>query len=168
MNLTGDSSEDSSSSSITNKAKIIMITAMNHITLAVSDIDQSFIFYRDILGLKPLVKWNKGAYFFVGDSKAGVAGSGFWFCLNVDKARVPNPCYTHYAFTVSEENFNLMAAKIVGSGCKLFKENTSPGESLYFLDPDGHKLEIHVGTADMRIIIKKNHPGHWENVEWFV
>lgn len=42
-----------------------MITAMNHITLAVTDIDKSFLFYRDLVGLKPLVKWDKGAYFFV-------------------------------------------------------------------------------------------------------
>jgi hypothetical protein len=65
-------------------------------------------------------------------------------------------------------NFNTIINKIITSGCITFKENTSPGKSLYFLDPDGHKLEIHVGTPEMRIAVKKADAGHWKNVEWFV
>lgn len=145
-----------------------MITSMNHITLAIIDIDKSFEFYRDVLGLKPLVKWDKGAYFFVGESTTNLLGHGFWFCLNVDEKRILNPCETHYAFTVPENHFDAMTRKIILSGCKQFKENTSPGKSLYFLDPDGHKLEIHVGSPEMRIAAKKEDAGHWGDVEWFV
>ena len=47
-----------------------MITGMNHITLAVTNIDRSFKFYRDVVGLKPLCLWNNGAYFLVGSSAA--------------------------------------------------------------------------------------------------
>lgn len=136
-----------------------MIIAMNHITLAVKDIDKSFMFYSEIMGLKPLVKWDKGAYFLVGD---------FWFCLNVDQNRVANPCYTHYAFTVTKERFDKVCSAIIASGAQIFKDNTSPGESLYFLDPDGHKLEIHVGNWQNRIDAKKIDLGAWKNVEWFV
>jgi len=132
-----------------------MITSMNHITLGVTNIDKSFVFYRDVLSLKPLVRWDKGAYFSVGEPNITVLGSGFWFCLNVDEKRISNPCYTHYAFTVLENDFDQMVAKIICSGCKIFKDNTSPGNSLYFLDPDGHKLEIHVGTPEARIAVKK-------------
>lgn len=109
-----------------------MISGMNHITLAVTDIDRSFDFYQKVLGLKPLVKWEKGAYFLVGD---------FWFCLNVDARRKRNPCYTHYAL-VTKDNFEIMTQKILDFGTCIFKENTSPGTSLYFLDPDDHKLEF--------------------------
>lgn len=56
----------------------------------------------------------------------------------------------------------------MNSGAILFKENTSPGKSLYFLDLDGHKLEIHVGDWKTRIAAKKENPGKWTNVEWFV
>jgi len=35
----------------------------NHLTLAVSNIERSFIFYRDVLGFKPLCRWHAGAYF---------------------------------------------------------------------------------------------------------
>ncbi len=136
-----------------------MINGINHITLAVKEIDKSFAFYKDILGLKPLVKWDKGAYFLSGD---------FWFCLNVDEKREPNPCYTHYAFTVHQDNFTIMAKKIINSGAHIFKENSSPGESLYFLDPNGHRLEIHACNWQDRIKAKKENIGSWKNVEWFV
>lgn len=145
-----------------------MITGVNHITLAVQNIERSFIFYRDILGLQALVKWERGAYFLVGKQDNNLPGSGFWFCLNFDPLRQVQPCYTHYAFSVNEDDFQKMEAKIIASGATVFKENTSPGKSLYFLDPDGHKLEIHLGTFRDRIVAKKETPGDWKNVEWFV
>lgn len=136
-----------------------MIIGMSHITLAVKDIGKSFYFYRDVLGLKPLCLWDRGAYFLVGD---------FWFCLNVDEKRQPNPCYTHYAFSVSPDEFITMSRRIIDSGAVVFKDNTSPGDSLYFLDPNQHKLELHVSDWKTRIDAKKADPGAWKNIEWFV
>lgn len=136
-----------------------MITAINHMTLACLDISASFAFYKDVLGFKPLVKWDKGAYFLVGD---------LWFCLNADANRKANPCYTHYAFTVNKNDFDAMSKRIKSSGSTIFKDNSSPGESLYFLDPDGHKLEIHVGDWRSRIRAKKADAGSWKSVEWFL
>lgn len=138
-----------------------MIIGMNHVTLAITDLEKSFVFYREMLGLKPLVKWDRGAYFLVGE---------FWFCLNVDPKRQdrPNPCYTHYAFTVDSKKFAVMSSKIINSDVKVFKDNTSPGASLYFLDPDGHKLELHVSNWQERVKVKKAYPGDWQNVEWFI
>jgi catechol 2,3-dioxygenase-like lactoylglutathione lyase family enzyme len=138
---------------------MMSIKSINHITLACIDVDRSFAFYRDVLGFRPLVKWDKGAYFLVGE---------LWFCLNVDASRTPNLCYTHYAFSVSAHDFQHMSEKIAQSGAYIFKENTSPGESLYFLDPDGHKLEIHVENWQSRIEAKKENRGVWKDVEWFV
>jgi catechol 2,3-dioxygenase-like lactoylglutathione lyase family enzyme len=140
-----------------------MITNLNHITLAVKNIDKSFAFYRDILSLKPLVKWDNGAYFLAGDES-----DGFWFCLNVDERCAPGLGYTHYAFSVPQEKFNQLSEKIINFDSRIFKENTSPGDSLYFSDPDGHKLEIHVGNWKQRIEVKKSNPGNWQNVEWFI
>ena len=142
-----------------------MITGLNHITLAVKDIDKSFVFYHDVLGFKPLCKWEGSAYFLVGDPDQ--PGS-VWFCLDRDGHRRKTFCNTHYAFSVSPEDFSAMSERIVHSGAIIFKENTSPGDSLYFLDPDGHKLEIHVGDWQTRIQAKKENPGNWKNVEWFV
>lgn len=139
---------------------------MNHLTLAVRDIKVSFEFYAAVLGLKPLVRWDKGAYFLIGEINNEL--SGFWFCLNVDEKREPSPCYTHYAFSVSKNDFDKMSAKIIASDARIFKQNTSPGESLYFLDPDGHKLELHVGNLQERVVTKRANIGAWKNVEWFI
>lgn len=136
-----------------------MIKGMNHITLAVKDINKSFRFYSEILGLKPLVKWDKGAYFLTDD---------FWFYLNVDELHQPTVGYTHYAFTVNPQDFDNMSQQIINSGATVFKDNTSPGDSLYFLDPDGHKLEIHTGNWKSRVDAKKVELGHWKKVEWFI
>jgi len=146
------------------KSSNIAPFSMNHITLAVREIERSFVFYRDIVRLKPLVKWDKGAYFLVGHEEE----KSLWFCLNVDKKRKASECYTHYAFSVKLEDFELITAKIINSGAPIFKENTSPGNSLYFLDPDGHKLEMHVGDWHSRLTFKKTNPGNWQNIEWFI
>lgn len=136
-----------------------MISGLNHITLAVTNIDTSFEFYSEVLGLKPLAKWDKGAYFLAGD---------FWFCLNVDEARRPAEDYTHYAFSVDQKAFLDMKKKIEQAGYGAFKENTSPGDSFYFADPDGHKLEIHTQNYKDRVAEKKKDAGQWQNVEWFI
>ncbi len=141
-----------------------MITGLNHLTLAVKDIETSFAFYRDVVGFKPLCKWEGSAYFLVGNP--GQPGC-LWFCLDRDVHRQKAFCSTHYAFSVSSEEFKEMSERIIQSGAILFKENTSPGDSLYFLDPDSHKLEIHVGDWQQRLQTKKENPGNWKDVEWF-
>ncbi len=121
-----------------------MLKGINHITIAVKNLEKSFNFYKDILGFKPLMKHSKGAYFLLGD---------LWFCLELDSntRSEPLPEYTHIAFSVDSNDFEAISDKIVLSGSKIWKENRSEGDSLYFLDPDGHKLEIHVGDWKSRL-----------------
>jgi catechol 2,3-dioxygenase-like lactoylglutathione lyase family enzyme len=51
--------------------------------------------------------------------------------------------YTHYAFSIDENDFAAFVARLTQAGVTSWKENKSEGESFYFLDPDGHKLEAH-------------------------
>ncbi len=136
-----------------------MIKGINHITLSVKDVDQSFEFYTQILGFKPVVKWPKGAYLLAGD---------LWFCLFLDdntrKSKLPE--YTHIAFTISEQNFKIMSERIKKSGAKIWQENQTEGDSLYFVDPNGHKLEIHASSLKARIKWAKINP--WDGLEFFI
>ena len=128
-----------------------VITGLNHITLAVRDLDRSFDFYAGVLGLKPVARWPKGAYFSAGD---------LWLALTLD-ARTrggPLPEYTHVAFTVAPDDFDAMCRRIATSGAKTWQQNTSEGASHYFLDPDGHKLEIHVSDLAARMRAAKENP----------
>lgn len=136
-----------------------MITGINHVTLAVKDLEESFKFYQDVLGFKPLAKWKKGAYFLAGD---------FWFCLIHDEKTKESPRtdYTHIAFTVSEQDFEKISNRIKHSQAKIWQDNTSEGASLYFTDPNNHKLEIHASDLARRIKTAKENP--WEGLELFV
>ena len=133
-----------------------MITSLNHMTLAVTDIERSFDFYRNVMGLTPLCRWDKGAYFLAGD---------VWFSLNVDptrsatiKDRGLTDDYTHYAFSVSDSDFIPMRQKLLDAGVLEFQPSKSPGQSFYFVDPDGHKLEIHVGNWKNRMNALRDKP----------
>ncbi len=144
-----------------------MIVGLNHINLAVSNMETSFHFYKNIVGLTPLCRWEGSAYFLAGpiDSLNSI-----WVCLDLDRdhLRKPSPCYSHVAFRVNDNDFDAVSKRIIESNTIIFKENKSFGKSLYFLDPDHHKLEIHVGTWQERIAHKKENLGNWKNVEWFV
>ncbi|MFS4438789.1 VOC family protein [Paracoccaceae bacterium GXU_MW_L88] len=120
-----------------------MITGLNHITLAVTDLDRSITFYRDVLGFRLRAAWASGAYF---------DASGLWLCLSLDAhaASRPHQDYSHLAFDISPENYDAMAEKI-SRAAKTWKDNKSEGASLYFLDPDGHKLELHCGDLESRL-----------------
>ena len=144
-----------------------MIKGINHINISVADIERSFLFYKDVLGFKPLCKSEGSAYFLAGHPDDPGC---LWFSLDLDRngLRRPSPCNTHFAFSVNDQDFDVLSSCITQSGAKVFKDNTSLGKSLYFLDPDDHKLEIHVGNWQARIRAKKEKPGNWKNVEWFV
>lgn len=118
-----------------------MISGLNHITLAVSNLERSLGFYIDILGFKGHVKWDSGAYLSVGE---------IWLCLSRDE-----PCskadYTHIAFDISPNDFKAFSSRVLSSGVEVWKQNKSEGQSLYILDPDGHKLEVHVGSLGSRL-----------------
>ncbi len=121
-----------------------MIRGLNHLTLAVRDVDRAVAFYRDVLGFDVVKTWPEGAYLTAGT---------LWLCLSRDPlARdAPHPDYTHAAFDVRAEDFEQASQRIRSSGATVWKENRSEGASLYFLDPDGHKLELHVGSLESRL-----------------
>lgn len=121
-----------------------MITGLNHITFAVVDVDRALAFYRDILGASVEKQWSKGAYLELG---------GVWICLSLDPlaAEQPRSDYTHAAFSVSVEALADFEALFDHHNVTIWKENKSEGDSIYFLDPDGHKLELHVGTLKTRL-----------------
>lgn len=119
--------------------------AFNHITLTVSDLDRAVSFYRDLLGLRLRMTGPRGAY-LSGDG-------GLWVCLERSDGPVGTPegDDSHVAFGLAATDFAALRARLQSAGTPSWKANRSEGESHYFLDPDGHKLEIHVGDLDSRL-----------------
>ena len=129
-----------------------MISGLSHATFAVSNLERSIHFYGDVLGLKALVRWDTGAYLSAGD---------FWVSLALDKAATEatnNSSYSHTAFAVPPEYFRTLREKLLAHDAEEWQINSSPGESFYFLDPDGHKLEIHARTLPDRLAWLRENP----------
>lgn len=128
-----------------------MLTGLNHLTLAVTDLDRSVDFYQHLLQLRLEATWNTGAYLSL---------PGLWLCLSLDPQRqpVPGADYTHYAFTLAADHFAPMVARLRGAGVQEWRDNRSEGASFYFLDPDGHKLEVHVGDLASRLRACRERP----------
>jgi catechol 2,3-dioxygenase-like lactoylglutathione lyase family enzyme len=121
-----------------------LLTGLNHLTLGVADLERSFAFYKDLLGFKPAALWNMGAYLSLG---------GLWLCLSLDDKRAngAEPDYTHYAFDIAQGDFAAFRARLLEAGVTEWRQNRSEGDSFYFLDPDGHQLEAHVGSLASRL-----------------
>jgi len=126
------------------------ITGLNHITLAVTDLNRSLAFYRDSLGCAVRAIWADGAYLEAGN---------LWLCLSRDDdmRSTPRPDYTHIAFSIAEEDFAALSERLKAE-CTIWKDNRSEGASIYFLDPDGHRLELHLGTLQTRLTHYLAHP----------
>lgn len=128
-----------------------MLTGINHLTLAISDLPTSIEFYKNSLGFKLMASWDAGAYLTIGD---------LWLCLSLDdkKEEAPQRDYTHYALSISQKNLASFKARLEVEGIRSWKDNKSEGDSFYFLDPDGHKLEAHVGDLRSRLKMCRLHP----------
>lgn len=128
-----------------------MLTGFNHLTLSCRNLEKSIPFYRDLLGLKLNAVWDNGAYLSL---------PGLWLCLSKEavKPAEPHPEYTHYAFSISSADLPAFRETLHAAGVIEWKENRSEGDSCYFLDPDGHKLEAHDGDLQHRLAACKRQP----------
>ncbi|MBF4177401.1 FosA family fosfomycin resistance glutathione transferase [Lelliottia nimipressuralis] len=130
-----------------------MLQSLNHLTLAVSNLQTSVAFWRDLLGLSLHAQWDTGAYLTCGE---------LWLCLSFDETRdyvPPNESdYTHYAFSVAPADFESFSHRLEQAGVTVWKSNKSEGASFYFLDPDGHKLELHAGDLAARLAACREKP----------
>ena len=131
-----------------------MLNGLNHITVTVKDLDASLEFYAAILGMKPIVRWQKGAYLTLG---------ALWFCLSSGES-LPAGDYSHIALNVEESDFPDIEEKLLNVGAQVWQENTSEGNSIYFLDPNGHKFEVHSGSLESRLLAIRDSP--YEGLEW--
>lgn len=117
------------------------VTGLNHVTLAVADLQRSFDFYVGVLRMTPHARWSRGAYLSAGE---------LWLCLSVDSAK-PAADYSHIALAIRSVDLPEWQSRFADADVRLWKDNTSEGDSIYFLDPDGHQLELHAGDLQSRL-----------------
>lgn len=135
-----------------------MLTGLNHLTLATANLPRSIEFYVELLGFRLAARWETGAYLTLGD---------LWLCLSLDEncASEKQADYTHYAFSVGQDDFEGVTVCLRLRNVIEWKTNSSEGDSFYFSDPDGHRLEVHVGSLASRLEQCRRHP--YAGMEFF-
>jgi catechol 2,3-dioxygenase-like lactoylglutathione lyase family enzyme len=121
------------------------MATIDHVIVKVNDLDASIAFYRDILGFA--VEGVDGPFTVVRagrDAQLQLAPGG-------------TPGFEHYAFATTRAEFDAIYERIRSAGIgygptfDAVGSNTGPGEergargvapTLYFIDPNGHLLEI--------------------------
>ncbi|MFJ2773909.1 VOC family protein [Streptomyces sp. NPDC087300] len=119
-----------------------MSVELNHTIVHARDNRESAAFFADLLGLEITGEW--GPFIAVALSNA----------VTLDFATIPAASITpqHYAFLVSEAEFDAAYAKIGERGITHWADphQKQPGEinrndggkGVYFLDPAGHAMEL--------------------------
>lgn len=128
-----------------------MVTGINHLTFSVKDLEESFDFYTRVLGCRPVARWDEGAYLMAGD---------VWITLIPGEAsRDGSPgVKTHVAFSVSADDFATVSERVTESGAEIWQENRTEGDSVYFTDPAGNKLEIRASDFEARLRMERRNP----------
>jgi len=119
------------------------IEALDHVALSVRDVLRSTQWYVDVLGFERLHedKWN-GIPAFVGNGEAAIAlfpASEKIGSASTDRAAVRT---LHFAFRTDRENFSRAQDELKKRAIPFEFEDHEISHSIYFRDPDGHKIEI--------------------------
>jgi catechol 2,3-dioxygenase len=126
----------------------MQIKAIGHVVLKVRNLERSAAFYRDILGMKEVMRYRGAMAFFSFGSNhhdLGLLQLG-------DRAGQPDPHSTglyHMAFKVGDTLDELRECKahLEQHGVQLIgMSDHGVSQSLYLADPDGNEIELFVDT----------------------
>jgi catechol 2,3-dioxygenase-like lactoylglutathione lyase family enzyme len=117
--------------------------------LYVDDMARSAAFFRDVLGLQPMLETERLIAFDAGRQGVLLVFARGQSIEDMPSERGVVPGHDgqgplHMAFAISEGQYEAWKAHLASAGVPLRGEMRWPrgGRSLYFEDPDGHVLEL--------------------------
>lgn len=136
----------------------MQVKSLGHVVLKVRNLERSVAFYRDILGMKEVARYQGAMVFFSFGSNhhdLGLLQLG-------EQARLPDPYSLglyHVAFKVGDSLDELRECKahLEKHGIQITgMSDHAVSQSLYLTDPDGIEIELYV---DADPALWKNNPG---------
>lgn len=129
------------------------VKALGEIALRTANIDALFEFYRDVVGLEPMVKWEEVAFFKIAEGYGGHAQVLALFAMsresNAGRPRweqvdVRNTTLHHLAFTIDLADYESEKRRLEGLGLDVRVSDHAwvQWRSLYINDPDGNVVEF--------------------------
>jgi catechol 2,3-dioxygenase len=123
------------------------IRALGEIALRVRDLDAMERFYRDVVGLTPMRRFEGSAFFRIAE---GFGGHTQILALFDRSRRDPHPpegarsTVDHLAFTIALEDYEAEKQRLEGLGVEV--STTAHAwvrwRSIYFEDPEGNTVEL--------------------------
>ena len=122
---------------------MIDVEGIDHVALSVRDVERSAQWYIEVLGFERRHEgmW-EGIPVFIGKGTTSIA----LFSVNSDEKSRPygrgDFCMHHLALRADRKNFLAAQEELKRRGIKFEFQDHEIAHSIYFRDPDGHKLEI--------------------------
>ena len=121
----------------------MQLEGIDHVALAVRDVEQSANWYVDVLGFERRYEemWD-GIPTFIAKGNTAIA---LFPLRNNDSTSVSHTGrmgMLHLAFRANSKNFLRAQQELKNHGIKFEFQDHEISHSIYFRDPDGHELEI--------------------------
>jgi catechol 2,3-dioxygenase-like lactoylglutathione lyase family enzyme len=119
------------------------LAGLDHVALAVSDVERSAQWYIDILGFERQHQglWD-GIPVFVGKDGAAVALFPAKTNERSTSTSRGEPRILHFALRADRKNFLAAQEELTRRQIRFEFQDHEVSHSIYFPDPDGHKIEI--------------------------
>jgi len=121
----------------------LTLQGIDHVALAVKDVNASVRWYEEVLGLR---RWYQTAW---GDYPAVVGAGSTALALFPVEGAAPRPppdrdvlAMRHVAFRVDAGNFTRARAELTRRQIAVEFQHHGISQSIYFRDPNGHEIEI--------------------------
>lgn len=120
---------------------MIDVEGIDHVAMSVSDMERSAQWYTEVLGFKRLFDgmWD-GIPVFIGKGTTALA-----LFPARGKSKTSDPAdirMLHLALRANRKNFLAAQNELKERGIKFEFQDHEISHSIYFRDPDGHRLEI--------------------------
>jgi catechol 2,3-dioxygenase-like lactoylglutathione lyase family enzyme len=115
---------------------------LDHVALSVSDLRRSSAFYADVLGLERAYdEWHEPVFMVAEGTGVALFSTESHESSGDPDARPPVR-FLHVAFRVDREGFDAARAELSERGIETTFADHGAAHSIYFDDPDGHKVEL--------------------------